>query len=97
MQIISLIRSPYTEDMPCEFTVGDEDVKSIVFYQEGAYSQVKGQQVVFKAFKGSCYVVSYEGSSVKRIIPQREVMDIAIETREEVVIELPDAPTGASL
>lgn len=95
MKIISLTRTE-TLGLPTNYVVGqtpvisgeepnadDPVVKSIVFFQEGAYSQTKAQTLTFKAFLGPCYLVSFVDSPVKRIVPSEQVRDLAIDSEPE--------------
>jgi len=95
MKIISLTRLQ-TVGLPTNYIVGtvptiegqetnadDPVVKSIVFFQEGAYSQTKAQLLTFKAFLGPCYLVSFVDSPIKRIIPAEQVVDVAVDSEPE--------------
>lgn len=95
MKIITLTRTEI-KGLPTDYLVGyspviageeaehgDPIVKSIVFFQEGAYSQTKDQRVTFKAFVGPCYLVSFVDSPVKRVIPAEKVEDIGVDSEPE--------------
>jgi hypothetical protein len=50
-----------------------DPVKDIKFYPMSA-SYNKGRQ-----YEGSCYVVFFKGSSVRRIVPKSSVIDVGVE------------------
>lgn len=87
--IIEIWRKVIVEDLPARFTVGqsptDESppVKSINFYETGAIGG--------KAYRGGCYVVQFEDSPMRRIIPSHCVVDILYEVpqkEEPVTVKL---------
>jgi hypothetical protein len=96
MKIISIIRdNKITVDVPNEFTVGaspvinnDEvgpAVSKIVFFETG---YAKGQ-----AFRGPCYVVSFEDSNVKRVIPANDnILEVAVELETSKKKDVPELP-----
>lgn len=92
MKIVSLIRRE-TVGLPTTYVVGqipfvtdtepnenEALVKSIVFFQNGAYSQTKEQTVTFKGFLGPCYLISFMDSPIKRVIPAEQMVDLAIDS-----------------
>lgn len=88
--IIEIWRSVQGVNIPVRFAVGEPpsvldaegaldaivgpNVKSIKFYETGAIGG--------KAFRGSCFVVQFEESAVRRIIPAAVVVDVAYEVPE---------------
>ena len=100
--IVEIWRKPIGPGLPVCFTVGNTpqyigeennlisiiespDVKSITFYETGAF-----QKAAFgPAYHGPCYVIQFEDSNVRRIIPQVDVRDICWASAEKTKIETP--------
>jgi hypothetical protein len=81
----------FTVDEPPSF-INDEGVlvviaesppvKKISFYETGAFSS--------KAFRGPCYVVQFENSNHRRVIPVKDIVDVlfAVVKEPEVAVKL---------
>jgi hypothetical protein len=93
MKIQSILRNvPQGMDIPQSFVVGSaavengSPVKSIKFYETGAFSS--------KAFRGSCYVITYEASELKTIVPSSTIIDVSVDAssnkKQEQIPELPE-------
>jgi hypothetical protein len=94
MKIISILRKINGLDIPSEFTVGQpvsingqpagppvSCIKHFAFRYNGG-----------KVYEGPCYVVEFEDSTVKRVIPVDDnVVEIVVETAKEEA-KLPDLP-----
>jgi hypothetical protein len=89
--IIEVWREATAEDLPVRFTVGQSPaaasppVKSINFYETGAIGG--------KAYRGPCYVIQFEDSPMRRIIPAHCVVDVLYEVpqkEEPVTVKLED-------
>lgn len=83
MTIVSIIRKTYNNDIPSTFTLGCSDplnedlvVKEIKFFETGYGSG--------KMYRGRCYVVKFKGTSIVRVMPAEEVIDIAVETSSDI-------------
>ena len=92
MKILSIsIKSPEGFDGVNNFTIGhkvnDDElapkVKSIVFYDRGAYSENKSGVSIFKAYKGPCYLLSFEDDDNKMIIPVCEIRSIVVNSEKK--------------
>jgi hypothetical protein len=100
MKIMSIIRRAEDNNMPAVFVVGQvplsanqeagqeangPEVSEIKFYETGFVSG--------KAYRGKCYAVYFKDSSVRRVIPAKYVLDLAVDTSAErpgdVVPKLP--------
>jgi hypothetical protein len=110
MKILEIIRKKHEVleggTFPFKFTVGESPVadspavKSIVLYDQGAYSSNTSGNMVFKGYKGQCYLVSFVDSPFKRIIPANTVVDIAVDSEPDKkatkVADADDASAEAS-
>lgn len=93
MKIISLTRVKGPVGIPDTFVVGTKP------YEDGApveespnVSDIKywdSSPSYVRMYNGPLYVVEFENSTVKRIIPKSAVIDVAIETRKEEEESLP--------
>lgn len=99
MKILSISVNVVSLKVPDTFILGQKPIIS----QEGEVvdspkiSNIKffeTSSVYTKVYRGATgfYVIEFEGSSVKRIIPEREVIDVAVETAEKqnMGTKLPD-------
>jgi hypothetical protein len=84
MKIISLHRETNGNSLPDVFTIGvvpsidgtpienNPPVKSIKFFETG----IAGGKV----YRGLCYLIEFEGSNVKRVVPERDILEVAYES-----------------
>jgi len=84
MDIISITVNTKSVDTPDTFVVGQKpvnkgvivedspNVSAIKFFETNAY--------YIKAYRGPFYIIEFEGSTVKRIIPAENLLDCAVET-----------------
>jgi len=56
-------------------------IKSINFYETGAFAG--------KAFRGPCFVIQFEESNLRRIIPATDIKDIGYDVPEKVEPKIP--------
>jgi len=99
LMILEIWRKTEVTGLPVKFTVDEPPsfvnengaleiiqesppVKKINFYETGAFKGV--------AFRGPCYVVQFEDSNHRRIIPIKNVVDIlfAVVKESEVTVKL---------
>ena len=96
--IIEIWRKPVGPGLPVCFTKDEQPkyisdagtlaaitespaVKKINYYETGAFSG--------KAFRGPCYVVQFEDSPARRIVPADQVLDVCWAVPVKEVIETP--------
>jgi len=76
-KIIELYRATGGLDIPSRFVLGAEIEEGLVvsrisFYETGAF---KGD-----AYRGACFVVQFDGTDIRRIIPAHAVIDVAYDS-----------------
>jgi len=96
MEIISLVRQGHNT-VPEAFIVGNPPIKNDEEIEGPIVSKIKywAMSTVYdKVYRGPVYVVEFENSTVKRVIPADfGVIDIAVETATKPKeAELPNLP-----
>lgn len=98
MKILSIVRLGVDiPNFPTIFTVGNNPavgteligpaVKSINFYETGCNSG--------RVYRGPCYVISFEESNQKRVVPATNVIDIMYDTEAETKKKAAKKPAKA--
>ena len=94
MKIISLITN--NKQGADTFTVGCKPVKNGTIVEDSSVvSEIKFWETnttYAKVARGPFYIVEFEGSTVRRIIPQHAVEDVAVETAEKVPAKVKELP-----
>lgn len=89
MKIICLIRNTNGLKVPDTFILGQKpltmNVEDAVSPKVSDIKFFETSTVYAKAYRGrtGIYIIEFEGSTVKRIVPERTVIDIAVETAEK--------------
>lgn len=88
MQLIGItIRKDISDLLPKDYLVGREviieeptgvTVESIKFYETGYNSG--------RYYRGRCYVISFVGSAVKRVVPAEYVVEVVVEAGENKAV-----------
>jgi hypothetical protein len=96
-RIISLTRRGCTVGIPDTFVLGQKPIeKSIPLEDSPAVSALKyyeSSPPYVREHQGPIYIVEFEDSTVKRIIPKEMVIDIGVETKKDED-KLPSLPKG---
>ncbi len=95
MDIISISRILGSEGIPDTFTVGSNPWAGKQQIEGPSVSKIKyfaTSTVYDRIHRNSIYIVEFENSTVKRIIPAKYVLDVAVETekKEEKFPALPE-------
>ena len=95
MEIISISRLSGGVGIPDTFVLGQTPIENDDIKEGPVVSKIKyfGMSTVYdKIHRGPVYIVEFEDSTVKRIIPANQVVDVAVETAIKVKEELPALP-----
>lgn len=96
-RIISLTRKNCPIGIPDTFVLGQKPIECGVPLEDGPIvSELKyfeSSPPYVREHQGPIYIVEFEDSTVKRIIPKAEIIDVAVETRKEED-KLPSLPKG---
>ena len=86
-RIVSISRSTITGDIPDTFILGQQPIMDGEPLEESpvvsAIKYFEASPAYVREYQGPLYIIEFEDSTVKRLIPKTCVIDIGIETKKE--------------